>query len=131
MVITVIKLRIIADVSYKIDLQKLKESYMDFSFYSILPAILGFFAGMIAPIVVEKWKGRKDEERKVMSIEKEVTILQDSFKSLALDMEKRLSVTEERIRALEINISHNNAVLKVKLPDAPLEEGATSTNTQI
>ena len=102
MVITVIKLRIIADVSYKIDLQKLKESYMDFSFYSILPAILGFFAGMIAPIVVEKWKGRKDEERKVISIEKEVTILQDSFKSLALDMEKRLSVTEERIRALEI-----------------------------
>ncbi len=131
MVITVIKLRIIADVSYKIDLQKLKESYMDFSFYSILPAILGFFAGMIAPIVVEKWKGRKDEERKVISIEKEVTILQDSFKSLALDMEKRLSVTEERIRALEINISHNNAVLKVKLPDAPLEEGATSTSTQI
>jgi hypothetical protein len=53
------------------------------------------------------------------------------FKSLALDMEKRLSVTEERIRALEINISHNNAVLKVKLPDAPLEEGAASTNTQI
>jgi hypothetical protein len=46
-------------------------------------------------------------------------------------MEKRLSVTEERIRALEINISHNNAVLKVKLPDAPLEEGAASTNTQI
>jgi hypothetical protein len=131
MVITVIKLRIIADVSYKIDLQKLKESYMDFSFYSILPAILGFFAGMIAPIVVEKWKGRKDEERKVISIEKEVTILQDSFKSLALDMEKRLSVTEERIRALEINISHNNAVLKVKLPDAPLEEGTTSTSTQI
>ena len=131
MVITVIKLRIIADVSYKIDLQKLKESYMDFSFYSILPTILGFFAGMIAPIVVEKWKGRKDEERKVISIEKEVTILQDSFKSLALDMEKRLSVTEERIRALEINISHNNAVLKVKLPDAPLEEGAASTNTQI
>ena len=103
---------------------------MDFSFTAILPAILGFFSGMIAPIIVEKWKGKKAEERKVMSTENEMIILQNSFKSLAADLEKRLSVTEERLRSLELNISHNNAVLKVKLPDAPLEERNVSTGTQ-
>ena len=103
---------------------------MDFSFYDILPAILGFFAGMIGPIVVEKWKGKKEEERKVLSTENEMIILQNSFKSIAADLEKRLSVTEERLRSLELNISHNNAILKVKLPDAPLEEGNASTGIQ-
>ena len=73
---------------------------MDFSFNAILPAILGFFSGMIAPIIVEKWKGKKEEERKVMSTENEMIILQNSFKSLAADLEKRLSVTEERLRSL-------------------------------
>jgi hypothetical protein len=85
---------------------------------------------MIGPIVVEKWKGKKEEERKVLSTENEMIILQNSFKSIAADLEKRLSVTEERLRSLELNISHNNAILKVKLPDAPLEEGNASTNIQ-
>lgn len=103
---------------------------MDLSFNAILPVILGFLSGMIAPIIVEKWKGKKAEEQKVMSTENEMVILQNSFKSLAADLEKRLSVAEERLRSLEINISHNNTVLKVKLPDAPLEEGNASTGIQ-
>jgi hypothetical protein len=35
---------------------------------------------------------------------------------------------EEKVRALEINLSHNTGALKAKIPDVPLED--TTSNLQ-
>lgn len=87
-----------------------------------IPALLGFSSGMLAPIIVEKWKGKKAEERKILSIEIDTVSLQNSFQAHAADTEKRLTSMEERLRSLEIN----TAVLQVKLPDAPLENSTAT-----
>ncbi len=93
---------------------------------TIIPALLGFAAGIMGPLVAEKWKGKKAEERKLTSIEIDAVSLQNSFQMHTADTEKRLTSMEERLRSLEINISHNIAVLKVKMPDAPLEDSAAT-----
>jgi len=93
----------------------------------LIPALLGFFSGLLPPLIIEKWKGRREEKRKLDVIENDIMTLQNSFKSFSKELESRVAATEERERTLEINLSHNTGVLKGKLPDVPLEDTATNT----
>lgn len=88
----------------------------------LIPGLLGFFAGLLPPLIIEKWKNRKEERRKLDIIENDITNLQNSFKTFSKEVEIRLTTGEERARSLEINLSHNTGVLKSKLPDTPLED---------
>ncbi len=94
----------------------------------IIPALLGLSSGMLGPIVIEKWRSVKSENNKLTSIDNDILNLQGSLLRLTSDLEKRMSSTEEKVRALEINLSHNTGVLKGKSPDIPLED--TTANVQ-
>ncbi len=100
---------------------------MDFDWKFMIPALLGFFSGLLPPLIIEKWRGRKEEKRKLDVIENDIVNLQNSFQTFSKEFETRLTTNEERSRVLEINLSHNTGVLKGKLPDTPLED--TTTNT--
>jgi hypothetical protein len=90
----------------------------------ILPAFLGFSAGILPPLIIEKLKNKKEEKQKLASIENDIQHLQNSLQSHS----SNLSTLEEKVRALEINLSHNTGALKAKIPDMPLED--TTANLQ-
>lgn len=95
---------------------------MSFDWKFLLPALLGFLAGLLPPLIIERWKTKKEERRKIDLVENDIVNLQSTFKTFSKEMEHRLTTVEERARALEINLSHNTGVLKSKLPDTPLED---------
>ena len=99
---------------------------MIFDWKFLIPALLGFLAGLLPPLIIERWKNKKEERRKIDVIENDITNLKTSFKNFSKEMEHRLTTVEERARSLEINLSHNTGVLKSKLPDTPLEDTPTS-----
>lgn len=94
----------------------------------MIPALLGFCSGILPPLIIEKWKGKKQEKQTLTSIENDITNLQNSFHDFSSNLEKRLTSTEEKVRALEINLSHNTGVLKGQNPEVPLED--TTANIQ-
>lgn len=102
--------------------RKIQEETMSFDWKFLIPAVLGFLAGLLPPLIIERWKNKKEERRKIDIIENDITNLQNTFKNFSKEMEHRLTTVEERARALEINLSHNTGVLKSKLPDTPLED---------
>jgi hypothetical protein len=83
---------------------------------------VGFCSGVLSPFIMEKLKGKKEEKRKLTSIEQDISVLQNAFQ----DFSSRLAPLEEKVRALEINLSHNTGVLKGQNPDIPLEDTTTS-----
>ncbi len=95
---------------------------MSFNLNYIIPALLGFCSGILPLLIIEKWKGKKEEKRKLTSIEQDISVLQNAFQ----DFSSRLAPLEEKVRALEINLSHNTGVLKGQNPDIPLEDTTTS-----
>ncbi len=95
---------------------------MSFNLNYLIPALLGFLSGILPPLIIEKWKGKKEEKRKLTSIEQDISALQNAFQ----DFSSRLAPLEEKVRALEINLSHNTGVLKGQNPDIPLEDTTTS-----
>ena len=90
----------------------------------ILPAFLGFSAGILPPLIIEKWKSKREGKEKLASMENDIKHLQNSLQSHS----SSLSSIEEKVRALEINLSHNTGALKAKIPDMPLED--TTANLQ-
>ncbi len=97
---------------------------MTFSLNFIMPALLGFLAGILPPLIIEKWKSKKEEKQKLTAIENDIKHLQSSLQGHS----SSLSSLEEKVRALEINLSHNTGALKAKIPDMPLED--TTANLQ-
>lgn len=95
---------------------------MSFNLNYIIPALLGFCSGILPPLIIERWKSKKEEKRKLVSVEKDISNLQNAFQDFSL----RLAPLEEKVRALEINLSHNTGVLKGQNPDIPLEDTTTS-----
>lgn len=93
----------------------------------ILPAIIGFLSGIFAPMIVEKWKGKKEEERKVSLIEADLKQLKEEVEEISSQHKEAYSSLEERLRSLELTLSHNTGVLKSKMPEAPLEDPAMTS----
>lgn len=87
----------------------------------IVPALLGFFSGLLPPLIIEKWKSNKEEKKKLTLLEKDLGDLQNNFNSVS----SSFSSIEERVRTLELNLSHNTGVLKAKIPGAALEDATT------
>lgn len=87
--------------------------FLDFG----IPAAIGFFSGLLPPIIIEKWKTNKEEKKQLTLLEKDMQELSEHYKNVS----SNISVMEEKIRALELNLSHNTGVLKAKIPEAPLE----------
>ncbi len=83
---------------------------------------VGFCSGVLSPFIMEKLKGKKEGIGKLTSIEIEISTLKNTFQ----DFLSRLAPLEEKVRALEINLSHNTGVLKGQNPDMPLEDTTTS-----
>ena len=94
----------------------------------ITPALLGFFSGLLPPLIIEKWKGSRDAKNRLTLLEVDVQIIKDNFKGFSAELDKRLIPIEEKVRALEVNLSHNTGVLKATIHNAPLED--TTTNIQ-
>mgnify|MGYP000588373193 CR=1 FL=1 len=90
--------------------------FLDFA----IPAAIGFFSGLLPPVIIEKWKTNKEEKKQLTLLEKDMQDLVEHYKNVS----SSISIMEEKIRALELNLSHNTGVLKAKIPEAPLE-GAT------
>jgi len=68
---------------------------MIFDWKFLIPALLGFLAGLLPPLIIERWKNKKEERRKIDVIENDITNLQTSFKNFSKEMEHRLTTVEE------------------------------------
>lgn len=110
---------------------------MIFTIEMFVPAFLGFASGMLAPILVEKWKGRRKDMVRIISLEGEInllknsiqnfTALEDRVRSLEInsaetdlwkEQVKELSSIADRVRSVEMDMVHNSAVLKMQMNDS-------------
>lgn len=95
---------------------------MSFDFQGIiLPLMLGIFGGLLGPICLEKWKGNKEEGKKVLLLEVEMEKLQEDITAINSKLETMLNRFNSEIKDLEIKLSHTTGVLQTKMPDAGLE----------
>ena len=91
---------------------------MPFKLDVIITALIAFVSGVIVPFIMEKIRNKKEQQQKLVSMDTDLIV----FKNFMSDVEKRLVPMEERVRNLELNSSHNTALLKVKMADAVLED---------
>lgn len=87
----------------------------------VLPAFVGFFGGFLGPILVEQYKGIKEESIKQITMEEKLKNLDDKLTKESSLLEGRIGALENHCRNLELNQSRNSGVLKGRLPDIPLE----------
>ena len=109
---------------------------MIFNVEMFVPAFFGFASGMLAPILVEKWKGRRKDMVRIISLENEINLLKSSVKHFTTIEERvrslEISYAEsdalkeqvrelgslvDRVRSVEMNMVHNSAVLKMQMND--------------
>lgn len=63
---------------------------MVFDFQSvILPTLIGVFGGLWGPLLLEKWKGGKEEVKKQIMMEADLSNLQEMLNSLSAKTEER------------------------------------------
>lgn len=91
---------------------------MPFRLDVIIAAVIAFISGVIVPFVLEKIRNKKEQQQKVLSMDNDLIL----FKSFMSDVEKRLVPMEERVKNLELNISHNTGLLNVKMEDMISED---------
>ncbi len=83
----------------------------------LFTSFLAFLTGILAPMLIERWRGGKAREQKLLLLDSHMSSVHNSL----TEIEKRLSATEERIRLLEVNIAEHSAILKFKVSEAPTE----------
>lgn len=89
----------------------------------ILPAVIGVFGGLLGPILVEKWKGSEEGNKKQIVIDERLKKLEEKTNDFSAGLTNNVASIENRLKNLELNITHNNGILKDRFPDIPLKSG--------
>ena len=84
----------------------------NFTIQYVLPSFLGFLAGIMAPIIVEKWKGSKEGLRKQIFMEAEISKLQETLSNFSVKTEEKITSLENQLKNTEISLSHYHGLLE-------------------